>query len=145
MDNQQGPTEQHRELCSMLCGSLDGRGVWGRMDKRESLHCSPKTITTLLTGYQFSSVTQSCLSLYNPMDFSTPALQLPELAQTHVHWVRYAIQPSHPLSSPSPPAFTLSQNQGLFQWGGSLHQVVKVLELQLQHQPFQRILRTDFF
>ena len=55
MDNQQGPTAQHRELCSMLCGSLDGRGVWGRMDTcicmAESLCCAPKTITTLLIGY----------------------------------------------------------------------------------------------
>ena len=74
---------------SVLCASLLGRGLWGRMDMcicmAEFLHCSPKTITTLLIGYQFSSVTQSCLTLYNPMDFSTPALQLPELAQTHVH------------------------------------------------------------
>ena len=55
MDNQQGPTVQHRELCSMLYGSLDGREVWGRMDTRicmaESLRCSPETITTLLIGH----------------------------------------------------------------------------------------------
>ena len=62
---------------------------------------------------------------------------LPELNQTHVHWVSDAIQPSHPLSSPSPPAFSLSQYQSLFQWVKSLHQVAKVLELQLQHQSFQ--------
>ena len=69
---------------------------------------------------QFSSVTQSCLTLCNPMDCSTPGFlvhhQLLELAQTHVHWVSDAIQPSHPLLSPSPPAFNLSQHQGLFQW-----------------------------
>ena len=59
---------------------------------------------------------------------------LPELAQTHVHWVSDAIQPSHPLSSPSPPAFNLSQHQGLFQLVSSSHQVAKVLELQLQRQ-----------
>jgi len=70
--------------------------------------------------------------------------QLPELAQTHVHWVGDAIQPSHPLSSPFPPAFTLSQHQGLFQWVSSLHQVAIVLEFQLQHQCFQWIFRTDF-
>jgi len=62
-----------------------------------------------------------------------------------VHWVSGAIQLSHPLSSPSPPAFDLSQHRGLFQWVGSLHQVAKVLELQLQHQSFQWIFRTDFF
>ena len=62
---------------------------------------------------------------------------LPEFAQTHVHRVRDAIQPSHPLSTPSPPAFNLSQHQGLFQGVSSSHHVVKVLELQLQHQSFQ--------
>ena len=69
------------------------------------------------------------------MDCSTPGFpvfhHLPELAQTHVHWVGDAIQPSHPLSPPSPPAFNLSQHQGLFQWVGSLHQMAKVLELKL--------------
>ena len=72
-----------------------------------------------------------CPALCNPMDCSTPGLHvlryLPELAQTHVHWVSDAIQPSHPLSSPSPPALNLSQYQGLFQWVGSSHQVAKVL------------------
>ena len=72
-----------------------------------------------------SSVAQSCLTLCNPIDCSTPGLpvhhRLPELAQTHVHWVSDAIQPSHPLSSPSPPAFNLSQHPGLFQWVSSLH------------------------
>ena len=67
---------------------------------------------------QFSSITQSCLSLCDPMDCSTPGFpvhhQLPELAWTHVHWVGDALQPSHPLSSLSPPAFSLSQHQGLF-------------------------------
>ena len=64
-------------------------------------------------------------------------------AQTHVHWVGDAIQPFHPLSSPSPPAFNFSQHQGLFQWVSSLHQMTKVLELQLQHQSFQWTPRTD--
>ena len=72
------------------------------------------------SSVQFSSVTQSCPTLCNPMTCSTPGLpvhhQLPESTQSHVHWVSDAIQPSHPLSSPSPPAFTLSQNQGLFKW-----------------------------
>ena len=80
----------------------------------------------------FASVTQSCLTLWDPMNRSTPGLpvhhQLPEFTQTHVHWVSDAIQPSHPLSSPSPPAFNLSQYQGLFKWVSSSHQVAKVLE-----------------
>ena len=95
-----------------------------------------------------SSVAQSCPTLCDPMDCSTTGLpvhhQLPELAQTHVHQVSGTIQPSHPLSSPSPPAFNLSQHQGLFQWVSSLHQVGKVLEFQFQHQSFQWIFRTYF-
>ena len=83
-------------------------------------------------------VAQSCPTLRDPMDCSTPGFpvlhHLPELAPTHVHWVGDAIQPSHPLLPPSPPAFNLSQHQGLFLRLGSLHQVAKVLELQLQHQ-----------
>ena len=86
--------------------------------------------------FQFSSVAESSPTLCNPMDCSTPGFpvhhQLPELAQTHVPWVGDAIQPTNHLSSPSPPAFNLSQNQGHFPWISSLHQVVKVLELQLQ-------------
>ena len=89
----------------------------------------------------FSLVTLLCQTLCNPMDCSMPGFpvhqQLWELAQTLVHWVGDAIQPSHPLSSPSPPSFNLSQHQGLFKWVSSLHQVTKVLELQLQHQFFQ--------
>ena len=96
---------------------------------------------------QFSSVDQSCPTFCNPMHCSTPGLpvhhQLLELTQTHVHWVSDAIQPSHPLSSPSPPTLNLSQHQSLFQWVSSSHQVAKVLEFQLQHQSFQWIPRTD--
>ena len=96
---------------------------------------------------QFSSVAQSCLTLWDPMDCSTPGFpvhyQLPEFIQIHVHWAGDAIQPSHPLSSPSP-AFNLSQHQGLFKWVSSSHQVSKVLEFQLQHHSFQWIFRTDF-
>ena len=83
-----------------------------------------------------SSVTQSCPTLCNPMDYGTSGFpvnhQLRELTQTHVHRVGDAIQPSHPLLSPSPPALNLSQHQGLFQWVRSSHQVAKVLELRLQ-------------
>ena len=96
----------------------------------------------------FSSVTQLCPTLCDPMDCSTPGLpvhhQLLEFTQTHVRWVSDAIQPSHPLSSPSPPTFNLSQHQGLFQWVRSSHQVARVLEFQLQHQSFQRIFRTEY-
>ena len=91
---------------------------------------------------QFSSVQSlSCVWLCDPMNHSTPRTpvhhQFPESTQTHVHWVNDAIQPSHPLSSPSPPALNISQHKGLYQWVSSLHQVTKVLESQLQHQSFQ--------
>ena len=97
---------------------------------------------------QFSSVQSlSCLTLYNPMNRSTPGLpvhhQHPEFTQTHVHWVSDAIQPSHPLSSPSPPAPNPSQHQSLFQWVNSLHEVAKILEFQLLHHSFQRNPRAD--
>ena len=97
---------------------------------------------------QFSSVTQLCSTLWDSMDCSTPGFpvhhQLLELSKTHVHQFSDSIQPSHPLLSPSPPALNLSLHQGLFQWARSSHQVAKVLELQLQHQSFQWIFRTDF-
>ena len=88
------------------------------------------------TGYNNTcccSVAQSCPTLCNPMDCNMPGFpvlhHLPELAQTHVHWIGDAIQPSHPLLSPSPPALNLSQHQGLFQWVSSSHQVATVLGL----------------
>ena len=106
-----------RQLLSKLSRCLERTMLWG----------SPNE-------FRFSSVTQSCMTLCDPMDCSTPGLpvhhQLPEFTQTHVHWVGDAIQPSHPLSSPSPPAFNLSQHQGLFQWVSSSHQVAKVLKLE---------------
>ena len=90
------------------------------------------------------SVTKLCPILCDPMDCSTPGspvlYYLPKFAQIYVPWIGDAIQPSHPLSPPSP-AFNLSQHQGLFQWVSSLHQVAKVLEPQLQHQSFQRIFK----
>ena len=93
------------------------------------------------------SATQSCSILCDPVDCSMPGFPvlhcLPDLAQTHVLWVDGAIQPSHPLPSPFPPAFSVSQHQGLFQWVDSSHQVTKVLELQLQHQSFQWIFRCE--
>ena len=88
-----------------------------------------------ILSVQFSSVAQLCLTLRDPMNHSTPGLsvyhQLPEFTQTHAKRVGDAIQPSHPLSSPSPPALNPSQHQGLFQSVNSLHQVAKVLEFQL--------------
>ena len=102
---------------------------------------------TLSCQVQFSSVSQSCPTLCEPMNRSTPGLpvhhQLPEFTQAYAHWVSDAIQPSHPLSSPSLPALNLFQHRGLFQWVSSSHQVAKVLELQLQHQSFQWTPRTD--
>ena len=96
---------------------------------------------------RFSSVAQSCPTPCNPLNRSIPGLpvhhHLPELTQIHVHRVGDAIQPSHPLSSPSPPVPNPSQHQGLFQWVNSSHEVAKVLEFQLQHQSFQWTPRTD--
>ena len=96
---------------------------------------------------QFSSVSQLCPTLCDPIDYSMPGLpvhhQLPETPQTHLHRVGDAIQPSHPVLSPSPPALSLSQHQGLFKWVSSSHQVAKVLEFQLQHQSLEKTLRTD--
>ena len=94
------------------------------------------------------SVTQSCPTLCDPMDCSTPSFPvlhyLPEISQSYVHQVSDAIQPSHPLSSPFSPAFNLSQHQGLFQWVSASYQVAKVLEFQLQHQSFQWLFRVVF-
>ena len=104
-----------------------------------SFTVAPRNIRddNLKKSFQFSSVTQSCPTLCNTMDYSMPGIPvhhpLLEPTQTHVYWVGDAIQPSHPLSAPSP-AFNFSQHQGLFKWVSSLHQVAKVLEFQLQHQ-----------
>ena len=93
-----------------------------------------------VTSVQFSSVAQSCPTLFDPMDCSMPGFpvhQLPELAQTHVHWVGDATQPSHPLLFPSPPAFNLFQHQGLVQWVSSLHQVPKYWSFSFSISPFK--------
>ena len=119
--------------------------------ERNNIHHLQNTKQALLNSLysiQFSSVIQACLTLCDPMDWSTPGLpvhhQLPEFTQTRVHWVSDAIQPSPPLSYPSTPAFNLSQHHGVFKWVSSSHQVAKVLEFQLHHQSFQWIFRTDF-
>ena len=111
---------------------------------KTSLHTLP-----LHVFFHFSSVAQSRLTLCDPMDCSTQGFpvhhQHLELTQTHGHWVDDAIQPSHPLLSPSLPAFNLSQHQGVFKWVCSLHQVAIILEFQLWHQCFQWLFRTDLF
>ena len=120
----------------------EGQHRW----KRLALKIMPE----FFSGGKYESVSlvaQSSPTFCDLMDCSTLGLpvhyQFPEFAQTHVRWVGDAIQPSHPLSSPFPPAFNLSQHQGLFKWVSSSHQVAKVLEFQLQHQSFQWTPRTD--
>ena len=104
--------------------------------KASNLRCWAFLIVQISNPYiQFSSVSQSCPTLCDPMNHSMPGLpvhhQLPEFTQTHIHWVGDAIQPSHPLSSPSLPALSLSQHQGLLKWVSSSYQVAKILEFQL--------------
>jgi len=114
-------------------------------------HHSPSPVS-LEKGSQWPrcccSVAQSCLTLCNPMNCSRPGFpvlhHLPELAQTHVHWVGDAIQPSRPLYSPSPPPSIFPNIRVFFQWVISLNQVAKGLEFQLQHQSLQWIFRTVF-
>ena len=139
-------TTQKRDMFGVACFFQ-----WGILFKK--IHIPPVFIAALFTIMrtwkqpQFSSVTQLCPTLCDPMNCSTPGLpvhyQLPEFTQTHVHWFSDAIQPSHPLSSPSL-AFNLSQHQGLFKWVSSSHQVFEVLEFQLQPQSFKWPFRTDF-
>ena len=130
---------------STLAWRIPWREEPSRLQSMASQRVGHNWATSL--SLSISSVTQSCPTLCDPTNCSTPGLpahhQLPESTQTHVHWVGDAIQPSYPLLSPSPPALNLSQHQGLFQWVTSSHQVAKVLEFQLQHQSFQWTPRTD--
>ena len=130
--------------------------AWYTLHRTKALECKfqeGKAFVYLIHGFipssvQFSSIVQSSLTLCDSMDCGTPGFpvhhQLLEFTQTHVHRVGDAIRPSHPLSSPSPPTFILSQHQGLFKWVSFSHEVAKVLEFQLQHQSFQWIFRTVF-
>ena len=140
MPSSRGSFQPRYRTC-ICCISSIGRWILYHWAACEALSL-PK-----FSSVQFSSVTQSCPTLCDSMKLSTPGLpvhhQLPKSTQTHEHWVSDAIQPSHPLSSPSPLVLNLSQHQGLFKWVNSLHQVAKVLEFQLQHQFFQWIPRTD--
>ena len=123
---------------------------WSHTDKKwHSQNLSP----AFWFGTCYLEIPVKCCSVTSFWLFATPWIaarqapchhQLPEFTQTRVHRVGDAIQPSHPLSSPSPPAFGLSQHQGLFQWVSSSQQMTKALEFQLQHQSFQWIFRTDF-
>ena len=121
------------QLCPTLCNPID---CWS-LPRVLCPWASPARILEWFAIFysKFSSVAQSCPTLCDPMNRSTPGLpvhhQLPESTQTHVHQVGDAIQPSHPLSSPSLPALNLSQHQGLFKWVSSSYQVAKVLEFQL--------------
>ena len=112
------------------------------------IQCIQRQLGQRFSSVQSNPVAQLCLTLCDPMNHSTLALpvyhQLPESTQTHVHRVSDAIQPSRPLSSPSPLALNLSQHQGLFQWVSPSHKVAKVLEFQLQLQPYQWIFKGWF-
>ena len=127
------------------------RKYWSIPNLNTMLRAEFESFNGLFTEFPsslFSLVPKSCPAVCDPMECSTPGFpvnhQLPELTQTHVHRVGDAIQPSHPLLYPSPPAFNLPQHQSLFQGVSSSNQVAKVLEFQLQHQPFQWIFRTNF-
>ena len=138
---------QETPVLGSLCPPPRNPHICISFKKRSKARLVPSQKWT--TYYWFSSVqfSRSVVSICDPMNCSTPGLpvhhKLPEFTQTHVLRVGDAIQPSHPLSSPSPPAPNPSQHQGLFQWVNSSHQVAKVLEFQPQHQSFQWTPRTD--
>ena len=132
------PGPEIEPACPALQGGFLTTGPPGRS---HYLNSDYLTHLDLLICQSVSPVAQSCPTLCDPMNCSMPGLlvrhQLPEFTQTHVHQVSDAIQPSHPLSSPSPPAPNLFQHQGLFKSVSASHQVARVLEFQLQHQSFQ--------
>ena len=133
--------ESEEELKSLLMKvkeESEKAGLKLNIQKTNSMASSP------ISSVQFScSVVSDSLRPHGRQHARLPFHhQLSELAQTHVHWLRDALQPSHPLLSPSP-AFNLSQHQGIFKWVSSSHQVAKVLEFQRQYQSFQWIVRTD--
>ena len=119
----------------------------GRKETEEQSEQS-RVLVKELSWFSCCSIAKSCPTLCNLMDCSLPGFpsphHLPEFAQVHVHWISDVIQPSCPLSPTSPSAFNPSQLQGLLQWVSCLYQVAKLLELQLQHQSFQRLFGVDF-
>ena len=136
------------EGCETLCedvGSLIS--LWRTRRVHSKVQPSLQSHRALIHFRSVCSAAKSCPNLCNPMDCTMPGFPVPlhllKFAQVHVHYIGNAIQSSHLLSSSSPSAFNLSQHQGLFQWVGCLHQVPKVLELQLQHQFFW-VFRVDF-
>ena len=134
------------QSCPTLCDPMDCSipGLPG-MNPFLSLSSSFCSEEACVLSVQFSSV-QSLSQQSHGLQHTRPpcTLPTPRVYSNLFHWVGDAIQPSHRLSSSSPPHFNLSQQQGLFQWVSSSHQVAKVLELQLQDQSFQWIFRTDF-
>ena len=140
---------QYLQQTSYFIVKLNIRNSFSIFRDKQKIHPLSTFVFNIVLEHlvQFSSVAQSCPTLRDPMNRSMPGLpvhhQLPEFTQTHVHRVSDAIQPSHPLSSPSPPAPNLSQHQSLFQWVNSSHEVAKVLEFQLQHHSLQRNPRAD--
>ena len=127
---------QVSSLWQLLCNPLSyHRTSVFTTVKKQSNRSQKLTMFSQFSSVQFSPVTQSCPTVWDPMNRSTPGLpvhhQLQEFTQTHIHHVGDAIQPSHPLSSPSPPAPNPSQHQSLFQWVNSSREVAKVLEFQL--------------
>ena len=141
-----------RDPCVAFWQPHSPETAWGYengLEVPDSGDFSPLTCHSTLHIDQIRSVAQSCPTLCDPMNHSMLGLpvhhQLLEFTETHVHRVSDAIQPSHPLSSPSPPAPNPSQHQSLFQWVNSSHEVAKVLEFQPQHQSFQRNPRADLF
>ena len=130
--------KEHTPICQSfsLMFNLSNAHGWSTRNKfSAAMQCGIQHYLLCIGSDQIRSVAQSCLTLCDPMNRSTPGLpvhqQLPEFTQSHVHRVSDAIQPSHPLSSPSPPVPNPSQHQSLFQWVNSLHEVAKVLAFQL--------------
>ena len=127
--------QQRMRWLDSITNSMHLSKLWDIVKNREGWHAAVHGVNNSQTLLQFSSVAQSCPTLCDPMNHSTSGFpvhhQLPEFTLTHIHRVRDAIQPSHPLLSPSPPAPNPSQHQSLFQWVNSSHEVAKVLKFQL--------------
>ena len=125
--------------CALCIGREDEMMLFFHSNRARGVLCEANLSTIACDLVQFSSVTQWCPTLWDSMDHSTPGIpvhhQLPEFTKTHVHRVGDAIQPSHSLLPPCPPAFNRSQHQGLFKWVSSSYQMTKLLAYQLQHSP----------